>query len=77
MNPENSIVVHNTRYTITNSCILVNPENSIVDHNTRYTRTNSCILVNPENSIVDHNTRFSGISERDLNVGPTKSLKVK
>ncbi|XP_023345430.1 uncharacterized protein LOC111714529 isoform X2 [Eurytemora carolleeae] len=32
-------------------------------------------LVNPENSIVDHNTRFSGISERDLNVGPTKSLK--
>ena len=55
----------------------MNPENSIVDQNTRYTRTNSCILVNPENSIVDHNTRFSGISERDLNVGPTKSLKVK
>jgi RNA exonuclease 1 len=32
-------------------------------------------LVSPENSIVDHNTRFSGISERDLNTGPTKSLK--
>jgi RNA exonuclease 1 len=32
-------------------------------------------LVQPDNFIVDYNTRFSGLCERDLEKGPTKSLR--
>jgi len=32
-------------------------------------------LVNPEHEIIDYNTRFSGITDKDLNRGTTKTLK--
>lgn len=32
-------------------------------------------LVMPEHEIIDYNTRFSGITERDLNRGVTKTIK--
>ena len=33
-------------------------------------------IVTPENEIIDYNTRFSGITERELNRGTTKTIKV-